>query len=166
MFQFDEPFGSSIFCDDIRNEVGGKNSYIGVYPASLAVPVFPASVPKFGVVTTIYEPRLMAEKRDWEISISVYLPGDNPEQPSLSGSLPPIPRETFQMMDQTMLPADDEVPPLVIMNAAFIFTPMILRQPGRIKVRAKYKEGIVLKLGTCRVEVTRPDAVVTTVSSP
>src|SRR5690349_16465929 len=33
------PHGNSIFCDDIRNEVGGKTSFMGVYNGAL----FPAA---------------------------------------------------------------------------------------------------------------------------
>jgi hypothetical protein len=31
----------TIFCDDIRHELGGKLSYIGVYSGRLIVPDFP-----------------------------------------------------------------------------------------------------------------------------
>lgn len=164
MFQFDEPFGSTIFCDDVRNEIGGKNSYIGVYPGSLALPAFPASVPKFGVVTTIYEPRTMAQARDWKIIVRLYLPGDDSNQPSLTCELPPIPPEAYQMIERSKLPDDEEVPKLVLMNAAFVLAPMILRQPGRIKVRAQYREGVIIKLGSCRVEMTQPQTAIAAAS--
>lgn len=39
----------SIFCDDIRHEIGGKLSYIGVYTSKLLVPAFPVVVPKLCV---------------------------------------------------------------------------------------------------------------------
>jgi hypothetical protein len=42
--------GYSIFCDDIRNEVGGKLSFIGCYNAVMFVPSqFPCLLPKFCV---------------------------------------------------------------------------------------------------------------------
>jgi hypothetical protein len=34
----------TVFCDDIRHEVGGKHSYIGVYSGKLFVPTFPATL--------------------------------------------------------------------------------------------------------------------------
>jgi hypothetical protein len=39
----------TIFCDDIRHELGGKLSYIGVYSGRLIVPDFPVTLPKLCV---------------------------------------------------------------------------------------------------------------------
>lgn len=36
----------TLFCDDIRHEINGKISYIGVYSSQLFVPSFPATLPK------------------------------------------------------------------------------------------------------------------------
>lgn len=46
----------AIFCDDIRQEVGGKLSYIGVYGRRLIVSQFPATLPKFFVALTAVTP--------------------------------------------------------------------------------------------------------------
>lgn len=46
----------SIFCDDIRHEVGGKLSYIGVYSTSLIVSAFPIILPKFCVSLRVLSP--------------------------------------------------------------------------------------------------------------
>ncbi len=37
---------SAIYCDDIRQEIGGKHSYMGVYGSDLVLPSFPAAIPK------------------------------------------------------------------------------------------------------------------------
>jgi hypothetical protein len=47
----------TIFCDDIRHEVGGKLSYIGVYSGRLLVPGFPLSLPKLCVAVRAVAPR-------------------------------------------------------------------------------------------------------------
>lgn len=164
MFQFDEPFGNTIFCDDIRNEIGGKNSYMGVYPGSVAVPAVPYTVPKFAVVATLYEPRSMALARTWNVVVRLFLPGDSENQPTLAAELPPISREIIAKMDQSMLPEDEDVPKLVAMNAGFVLAPMTLRQVGRIKVRATYKEGMVIRLGTCRVDLAQAQPTVSPIS--
>lgn len=39
----------TLFCDDIRQEIGGKISLIGVYSGVLLVPEFPATLPKMCV---------------------------------------------------------------------------------------------------------------------
>jgi hypothetical protein len=37
----------TLFSDDIRQEVGGKITYVGTYTGSMQVPEFPATLPKF-----------------------------------------------------------------------------------------------------------------------
>lgn len=50
----------TLFCDDIRHEMGGKLSYIGVYSGGLFVPSFPFTLPKLclsvRIVTPVREP--------------------------------------------------------------------------------------------------------------
>ena len=46
----------TLFCDDIRHEINGKLSYIGVYSGALFVPAFPATLPKFWVSVKIVTP--------------------------------------------------------------------------------------------------------------
>lgn len=41
-----------IYCDDIRQEVGNKYSYMGVYSGVLYVPDFPVILPKLCLVVT------------------------------------------------------------------------------------------------------------------
>jgi hypothetical protein len=45
-----------IYCDDVRQEVGNKQSFIGVYAADLIVDRLPAILPKFCVVATVSTP--------------------------------------------------------------------------------------------------------------
>lgn len=46
----------TLFCDDIRHEVGGKLSFIGVYSGGLFVPAFPATLPKLCLSVKIVTP--------------------------------------------------------------------------------------------------------------
>lgn len=46
----------TLFCDDIRYEIGGKLSYIGVYSDGLIVPTFPVTLPKLCLVVKIVTP--------------------------------------------------------------------------------------------------------------
>jgi hypothetical protein len=50
----------TLFCDDIRREVGGKLSFVGVYSGGLFVPAFPVTLPKLclsvKIVTPAHEP--------------------------------------------------------------------------------------------------------------
>lgn len=45
-----------IYCDDVRQEVGNKQSFIGVYAADLIVDRLPATLPKFCVVAMLSTP--------------------------------------------------------------------------------------------------------------
>ncbi|MCB1821140.1 MAG: hypothetical protein KDI73_06110 [Candidatus Competibacteraceae bacterium] len=46
----------TLFCDDIRHEINGKLSYIGVYSGALLVPAFPATLPKLCVSVKVVTP--------------------------------------------------------------------------------------------------------------
>lgn len=52
-----ERFVSTIYCDDVRHEVGPKQSWIGIYGTGLAIENFPATIPKLAIVVTINTPR-------------------------------------------------------------------------------------------------------------
>ena len=46
----------TLFCDDIRHEVGGKLSFIGIYSGGLFVPAFPVTLPKLCLSVKIVTP--------------------------------------------------------------------------------------------------------------
>ncbi|WP_133510302.1 DUF6941 family protein [Candidatus Thiosymbion oneisti] len=46
----------TLFCDDIRHEMGGKLSFIGVYSGELLVPAFPVTLPKLCLFVNIVTP--------------------------------------------------------------------------------------------------------------
>lgn len=49
-------FLSTTICDDIRQEVGGKFSLIGVYNGVMYVPQFPVTLPKLWIMATLVTP--------------------------------------------------------------------------------------------------------------
>lgn len=51
-----EPFMMAIFCDDVRQEVGNKLSYLGIYGPNLIVPAFPTTLIKLCCVLTVRLP--------------------------------------------------------------------------------------------------------------
>ncbi len=58
MNQQDElPIAYTIFCDDLRQEVGNKVSYMGVYQGMMFVPAFPVALPKLCAAVTARFPR-------------------------------------------------------------------------------------------------------------
>jgi hypothetical protein len=44
------------YCDDIREEVGGKHSYMGIYRSKLLVPEMPIVLPKLCIVVSLSTP--------------------------------------------------------------------------------------------------------------
>lgn len=46
----------TLFCDDIRYEMGGKLSFIGVYSGGMFVPAFPVTLPKLCLSVKIVTP--------------------------------------------------------------------------------------------------------------
>jgi len=48
---------TAIYCDDIRQEVGNKASYMGTYTGLMLVPSLPITIPKLMVAVNVYTPR-------------------------------------------------------------------------------------------------------------
>ena len=148
MFDFSEPFAVSIFCDDIRQEIGGKLSFMGVYYGAMYLPQFPILLPKFCVNVTFYEPKDMAEARVSPVIIRVFMPNDT-DTPSITGEVGSIKE---MILPASELPVEKDVPQLVIANAMFIQSPLVVQEPGRVRVRCEYPDGTILKAGSLRVE--------------
>jgi hypothetical protein len=47
---------TTLFCDDIRFELGNKQSYIGVYYGKMLVPQFPLQLPKLCIAIAVHTP--------------------------------------------------------------------------------------------------------------
>lgn len=51
-----ERYVQTIFCDDIRHEINGKTSFIGVYSGDLFVKTFPVILPKLCLAVKVITP--------------------------------------------------------------------------------------------------------------
>jgi hypothetical protein len=128
-----DPFGLTLFCDDIRREVNNKISLIGVYSAELVVfSPFPVSLPKLGFHIDV---RFTAEQPVMdEVTLLIYLPGDVDSAPTINQVIP------WKHHSQT----DEELPPDVISVSnflySFVLSPIILKQAGFIRVRILHGE--------------------------
>jgi hypothetical protein len=148
--------GYTIFCDDIRQEIAGKASYIGVYQDNLITNApFPMALPKFGISITVFYSPLKSKKID-EIPFRVFLPGE--EAPALEGTIP---------LPEINLAADapTNAKPLIRMTAHLILAPLHLKGPGVIRVEASVDGGAV-DLGRIRIEQTDPAATATASAQP
>lgn len=122
------PFGRTIFCDDIRQEVGGKITIIGVYSGVMFVlGEAPYHLPKFCFLVEYAEGK---NANSPPIALQIFLPGDDEEQPSFSFDLPTPPNEIEN--DPFV-----EEPSYIGMRIPVVLSPFEVPSEGVIKVRMK-----------------------------
>jgi hypothetical protein len=143
-----ERFGYSIFCDDIRNEVGGKLSFVGCYNAIMFVSgKFPLTLPKFCIHVHI----LTTSDRPFRsILARCYVP--ELDQPVIEDEI-----HTPDPGDQVALVANLETPRreprYIAASASLILAPLRIHGPGLIRARALVDGGPEeMKLGSLRIE--------------
>lgn len=138
--------GYTVFCDDIRAEIGGKSTFVGVYDAVLnAHGEFPFLLPKFGMAIRYIEQRGIFT--DENVTLYIVMPGEDEQSPSIQTSMPisemrnAIPRN----------PEGDPNAPRFLQAAAnIVFAPLVIPTPGTIKIRA-HCGAEVAKLGSLLV---------------
>lgn len=136
------PYGYTVFCDDVRHEVGNKLSYIGIYPDKIVVHApFPAKLAKFAFAVLYIEGQ---EESTEPVTLKIWLPGDPEDAPFFSH---PVPIEELRNRPGSL---PDE---LLYAHMIVAPAPLILREAGLIKVRA-YRADLEIKLGTMRVDTS------------
>ncbi|WP_144259574.1 hypothetical protein [Methylocystis sp. ATCC 49242] len=148
-------WGFSIFCDDIRQELHGKYSIIGVYASDLIFEGnFPLIIPKLGIVVKYYE--RADTKFSSDVILSVHMPSDADRPQSISKT---IPRSAFAStpIDEAMpMHNGDDVVPMVSITVPFLLSPVFINSGGRIKVRATVGDEVV-RLGTLIIRQAKED---------
>jgi hypothetical protein len=131
-----ERYGYSIFCDDIRNEPGGKLSFIGCYNAVMfTAPSFPVVLPKFCVHFYVFSPATQPYK---SVLARCYLPGA--KEPFAEEAID-VPNLQDQIDLLASLPKDIEAPPYIVVAASLVFVPFEIPEPGMIDVRVLINGG-------------------------
>jgi hypothetical protein len=140
-------YGYSIFCDDIRNEAGGKLSFVGCYNGVIFISdQFPLVLPKLCVHTHILSP---ASQPFSSIVVRCYLPGD--EKPFYEEPIEtPKPSEQTELV--VNLKTDTGAPLFIVAATSLIFMPLELRCSGLMRVRALIDADQELNLGSVRIE--------------
>lgn len=144
------PYGYCTFCEDIRQEMNGKQTYVGVVVGTdLNIQgVLPAGIGKFSIFATF---RQRLTDGLGPVVFEVHMPGDEDDKPSA--------RMEFSITDIIAnLPAvaPDIDDPFLGIGLGFEFNPLLIKQEGRIQVSA-FKAGKRYKLGSLRV-ISRPPA--------
>lgn len=150
-------FGSTIFCDDIRNEIGGKATYVGVYKATLYVHVgFPVDLPKLGIAIDYFQRRNRFVR---PVKFLIFLPEDREDAASIEIGVPEPEIEKAidraERLAQTSATATDAANIFVHIGLPFVFTPFRLKEQGRIRVRATRGDDLV-RLGGLFVQAAPP----------
>jgi hypothetical protein len=137
-----DPFGIAIFCDDIREEVGGKVSLAGCYAYDMRFTdiSFPIGIPKLGIYVV---GRLPSDQPIPPLQLLVYFPGDA-DEPSVKIDIP-----------QTSLPEspsslDPDLQRAGGLRYPLLIAPALFREPGFVRVRLMYGQQR-LRLGALKI---------------
>ncbi len=136
---FPDFYGTTVFCDDIRYEIGGKISLIGVYGQQIFLHgAFPFTLAKLGISITYVQRQT---KVVMPAAVLIFLPGDPDDTPSIRGeiSMEEVPVESTQ---------DDSK--VAIMGLNFLLPSLVIKEPGSIRVRIE-RDGSLVKVGALSV---------------
>jgi hypothetical protein len=139
----------TVFCDDIRHEVGGKLSYIGVYSGMLFVPTFPATLSKLCLAMNVLTP---ADRPFAKLTVRLL----KDEDVLVEGTL-----DDAQLSAAVDLPTDDAMAKdrILALQSIIVFSPFVLEGPCTLRVRAETEEGELRGLGL-RVEQAPAEMVI------
>jgi hypothetical protein len=122
-------YGYCIFCDDIRTEVGDKLSFIGVYNGVLLLPEFPFTLAKLCAHVNLVTPTSEPYR---SIILDCRAPGE--DLPLLQQGL-----DAGQLEEQHDLAMREGLGPAqpdIVVGASLMFSPLRLRRPGLLTIRA------------------------------
>lgn len=120
--------GYTIFCDDLRQEVLGKWSFMGAYHPDILLDSLPAVLPTFGIFVTFFETSDLGVD---PLELLIFLPGDADDSPThkipIQGNrtLPPLPPGAAFENDNKRC----------VIRMPIKFAPLALKEEGLIKVR-------------------------------
>jgi hypothetical protein len=128
-----DAYGYTIFCDDLRIEVGNKIFYIGVYANGMNVNgKFPVALPKFAM-DIVYLQR--TSKFVAPTKLIVVMPGETEDNPSMVFDFPE--EIIAQALEDAKARQGDasQAGRLIRMGGPTVLTNFVIKEPGSIKVR-------------------------------
>jgi hypothetical protein len=145
-----DAWGFSLFCDDIRAEVGGKISVMGIYQADMIFTQDPPIVlPKFAILVKYYEtPGVFTD----DVVLKVFFPGDEKDAPTLAI---PIPRQSMQI-GEPQYEMEEGQEHVFSLAAPVVMAPFQVTKYGFLKVRAACGDAVT-NLGSLMLRKIRPD---------
>lgn len=142
------PFLSTIYCDDIRQEIGGKLSLIGVYNGVMYVPRFPATLPKLWIMATYV---VSQDKPPKSLKVRVF---KNAESLADLDATPDY-LEQLAKTPEPAVPMPDGSKRVIASHMHVCFSPLVLEGPCVLRVTAITDKGQVRGLG---LQVQQPSA--------
>lgn len=140
-----EPFGYTIFCDDIREEVGNKLTLVGVYTDRMGVQTetLPIAIPVFGLLARVFVPASFSFS-SLRYVVEKVIPGNAPEVLHRTDTIRvpdiPPPPETLEAAIFTL-------------NLSAKISPLLLSENCRIRSLV-YLDEVEVKLGSLLVDIT------------
>ncbi|KAB2843437.1 MAG: hypothetical protein F9K47_06940 [Burkholderiales bacterium] len=129
----------TVFCDDIRHEVAGKLSYIGVYGPQLFVPSFPITLPKLCLTVRVVTPAA----QPFRVLTFRILKGDTQ-----------LAEATLEDADLASVAdaigsssTDEHANRMQVLEAIFVFSPFLIDEPCSLRVQATTEAGDLRGLG-------------------
>jgi len=142
----------TVFCDDIRQEIGGKLSYIGVYSGNMLVSEFPAVLPKLCLALSVVTPTLNPFRK---LTLRILKDKEILAEGSLGEA------ELANFVEATNEVAEDDRKDRVqIFRSTFVFSPFKLDGPCILRVRVDTEEGelrgVGLQIGLASRDAVQP----------
>jgi hypothetical protein len=140
-------WGFTLFGDDIRAEVGGKLSLMGMYQGDMFFPsnmALPFLIPKLAILIVYYEIH-GAIQEDFLFKISygttenVIMELPAPKREVIREETPAAPRDDNPSEDSERI---------FNMRIPVALSPFNVDRVGRLRVRAHYSDGKILRLGS------------------
>jgi len=137
------PMLSTTYCDDVRQEVSGKVSLIGVYNSVLYVPQFPVTLPKLCIVVTYTTPR-----SEPPASLKIRVLKDSDPLADLDATPEYLAQlKKFAASSETIVPLPDDVQPVIATNMHVSLSPLVFDKPCFLRVVAITEKGETRGLG-------------------
>ena len=148
MLLMDKPLAYVIFCDDVRQEVGDKRTFVGVYGTELFVPEIPTLIPKFYAVTTLICYRKKTPK---ELTIRLTYCDEEIAKVELESkelkAWYDISEEELSLEEKEFPETD---PPKMRVGIEMLISPFVVRREGRMASHV-FTEGGTVRAGSMRI---------------
>lgn len=142
-----QPVGYALYFDDLRQEINGKYSLMGMYDAVMILydPV-PTTFSSFGIFVHYQEPRDIAITRKGDIIFQVYFPWDEVDRPSITTPFP------FEEIAKSAAPSreEEDLISLVAFHFPIIIKNFVVQKTGFIRVRALL-DGEIIRISALEI---------------